>query len=117
MGLIEYPKEVGENLRFRGEILKASEDEKVRAAVVEVARRDILFFFNVFLWTFDPRMDGMKEIPFVTWGYQDEFILGLSGDLDRGENVFIDKSRDMGATWCILGVFLWRWLGRFEYSF
>ena len=58
--------------------------------------------------TFDPRLEGNKRIPFITYPFQDK-VLGILVDSIGKEDIIIEKSRDMGATWLCLAVFLWRW--------
>lgn len=107
-----YPKNRAENIGFRGRIFTSP--DLVKAWAKEEAYKDVLFFFNVFLWTYG--MDAEKggtikyDLPFITWAFQDEYIRQIVGEIERGENSFTDKSRDMGVSWMVLGVFLWFWL-------
>jgi hypothetical protein len=70
---------------------------------------------NTFVWTFDPRKPNPK-LPFITYEYQDEAFMALEESLPsgdggfRGNDVVIEKSRDMGASWICLTLFAWRWL-------
>lgn len=125
-----YPKTVDENLRYRNQLFEvtheASEDGKdyspnARAAAEEakeLARRNILFFFNTYLWAEDPFADkGLRHDipkirlrPIVTYPFQDDFILWLQGLIERGEHGICDKSRDMLATYMVLGVYLHGWI-------
>ena len=65
--------------------------------------RDILFAFNVFFWTFDPRTKE-KDLPFITYDFQDKAILEINDAIDKQEDLFADKSRDMGVSWIVLCV-------------
>lgn len=69
---------------------------------------DILFYLNTFVWTYDPREKPFHKLPFVTWEYQDDAIKELVRAMGV-EDVFIDKSRDMGASWLCLAVLEWYW--------
>ena len=69
----------------------------------------ILYFFKNWLWTYDPRKTP-KELPFVPYEYQDKYILAFNQDVINGEDNLTEKSRDMGATWMILGVFVYRFI-------
>jgi hypothetical protein len=110
VGALIYPKDKAENLRFRAEILTLADgDEKWARNLYKICSEDILFWFNVFVWTFDPRTVQKNE-PFITFPFQDEHILGLNEDIENQENNFTDKSRDEGATWMACGVILYRWL-------
>lgn len=107
----KYPKVERLNMEFRLKLIDRSLRDRYFAAIVrEIARRDLLFFVNVLGWTHDPRCVDNKEIPFITFDFQDEYLLKLNECISKGEDLFTDKSRDMGATWCILIVIFWRWL-------
>lgn len=126
-----YPTTVSENVKYRTNLLQETHavDEKgnrtekaieTARIVREIAKRDILFFFNTFLWAEDPFADKglrhgipkMRTRPIVTYPFQDEFILGIDSDIELGVSSANDKSRDMLATYMVLGVFFHRWLFR-----
>jgi len=70
--------------------------------------RDILFWVNSFIWTYDPKkFPDNPFIPFITYPYQDDAIVKLNHAVGR-HDVTVEKSRDMGASWICLMVFLWR---------
>ena len=79
----------------------------------DACSRDILYWINTFVWTFDPRKPNPK-IPFITYEYQDEAFLAMdealpgAGGEFKGHDVIIEKSRDMGASWICLTLFAWR---------
>lgn len=90
--------------------------EKACSYYWDICSKDILYWFNVFAWTYDPRKNGMEcHLPFITYDFQDEYILSLLEAIRKGEDILVEKSRDMGASWCILGVMTWCWL--FDDSF
>lgn len=84
-------------------------DDLAKAAALELCKRDILHFFNFWLWTYDPRQNP-SDLPFMPWDYQQLFILNTNHDIINGQSALTEKSRDMGVTWMVLGVFLYRWL-------
>ena len=101
--MISYPKERRENMEWRVNILcRCKEDPKYLASVKELYYRDPLFAFNAFFYTFDVRKKP-QCIPFMTWEFQDEFILDLVDAIKSNGDRVINKSRDMGATWVLLG--------------
>src|SRR5690606_5486300 len=51
-------------------------DPGFKADVIDLCRRDVVFFFNTFLWTFDPRTQR-KKYPFKLWPYQERYIRWL----------------------------------------
>ena len=89
---------------------KVEEATLCRASAFELCKRGILNFFKYFLWTYDPRNAEMKDMPFIPWDYQEKYITELNDDIKSGTSSLTEKSRDMGVTWMILGVFLYRWL-------
>ena len=106
-----FPKDVRRNLEWRAEILRRCKvDLLYRAKTKEMFHRDPLFAFNAFLYTYDPRKRPFHNQPFATWEYEDELILELTEAIKNGEDRLVEKSRDMGITWTVLGVFLWHWL-------
>ena len=77
--------------------------------MMEACRRDRLFWFNVFLMTYDPRKE-YRILPFITYDYQDDIILWDADCMRRGVDNAAEKSRDMGATWMFLGNDFYDWL-------
>lgn len=63
-------------------------------------------------WTFQPKREQSlyKHIPFITWPIQDVAIDRIIYGIRFGGDLLIDKSREMGATWIILGAFVAEWL-------
>lgn len=107
----EFPKERRENVEWRREILsRCAEDLAYRSRVKELFHRDVLFAFNAFFYTYDPRKRPFPHLPFCTWDYQDDTILEVVDAVGTGNDVLLEKSRDMGATWMVLGAFYWLWL-------
>lgn len=104
------PKDVEDNLRMREEmLLAASEDPELAEELYAMCRDDFLFFVNAFVFTYDPRRPDATRIPFITWKIQDEFarrMLDWAGKCDA----FMDKSRDMGMSWCWLAFATWLFL-------
>lgn len=98
------------NLHERAEI-KISCDANIerQQAAYDLCKDNIVVFFKYWLWTFDPRLSP-SDLPFVLYPFQEDYIKDLSNDIISGTSALTDKSRDMGVTWMILGVFLHRWL-------
>jgi len=107
---MEEISELKNNLIERVKITQGClDDVNKQAAAVELCKRDVLFFFKYFLWTYDPRKSP-SEIPFIPYDFQEKHIEELNEDIAKGESSLTEKSRDMGVTWMILGVFVYRWL-------
>lgn len=113
----EYPRDPIANLKFRQSILqRACDDPAFRAYVISKCEQSSLFFINVFGFTHDPRRDPAK-LPFITYEYQDQLILELDKAVNEGYDFRIEKSRDMGVSWCVCLWMLWRWRFRPYQSF
>lgn len=114
-GLV-VPKRIDANLRWREQILtRAAKSQSFRRQIRSACEKSVLFWINGFAWTFrqkETRADGEEasvtghaaNVPFVTWLCQDSLIEELESSIRHGRDVLVDKSRDMGASWCILTV-------------
>lgn len=99
-----------ENLKQRCQTkLNCEQDQNAQAAVILLCKKDIQYFFKYWLWTFDPRKSP-SDLQFIPYDYQIKFIDNLNKDIANGQSSLTEKSRDMGVTWMVLGVFLYRWL-------
>ena len=108
---VRIPKDKRANLLWRRKILrKCRADAAFAEDMWVLASRDILFWMNAFVWTFDPRLrpDPTRQ-PFITYDFQDKAITEMMESLGV-EDSLIEKSRDMGATWIVEMVFLHQWL-------
>jgi hypothetical protein len=110
--LNKYPKELRANAKYRKCVLAAAKRDKLlREGLRRRCQKDILFWVNVFCWTFDPRKTDAGDsphIPFITWPFQDKVLLRLAAHIGK-DDVGIEKSRDMGASWLCLLAFLHQW--------
>lgn len=105
----DVPKSLRRNIEFRRDVLgAAAQDDQAKRELWELCRRDERFFFNVILFTYDPRLPDPAR-PFVTYPFQDE-VLGRMAETFGKEDMLIVKSRDMGASWLSLGFIFHRWL-------
>jgi len=122
---IEIPKNREQNLEFRERLIaRCDEDDSLRATVVgfcqQLTVESLLFWINTFAWTYvqiqhtGPRIKAVTgaqaDQPFITWVCQDDALTTLFRCIMAEGDAGIKKSRDMGATWMILGLFekLWQ---------
>lgn len=83
------------------------ENEMARCAA------DPLYWFDHWAWTFDPRLIAENKVPYIPfklWPKQREFIKFLHARVSAGEPWLLEKSRDQGATYLVVGYAVWRWL-------
>jgi hypothetical protein len=104
------PKACRANVIFRRELLRACRTDKgLRRATLELCSVEPLFWINTFCWTYDPRKKASERVvPFITWDYQDEALRKMFAALGTND-IGIEKSRDMGASWLCLLVFMHQW--------
>lgn len=108
--MIAVPKEAAANRKWRMNALwDGAKVPGAAKALREQCAKDIVFWVNTFCFTFDPRLEGQKVVPFTTYQFQDDALLRLSSAIRKGYDVGIKKSRDMGASWINLVVFTWFW--------
>jgi hypothetical protein len=106
----EYPTDFSENIIYREYIVDlATKNEDVRKMEIHKVNTCPLYAFNTYFWTYDPRAKPY-HLPFITYDFQDEFILTLADHLERGEDLLVDKSRDMGVSWIVVSGFFYFWL-------
>ena len=107
------PKAYEDNLLWRRFIWEMGVQDKTHAATIwEACKRDPLFYINSFVWTHDPRAisEGRQPtLPFITYEYQDVAIKEIVAAIDGQYDILIEKSRDLGATWCVLMAFDYKW--------
>lgn len=75
----------------------------------ERAKEDPVYFFETFLYTFNPKIEPF-HFRFEPFSFQKRMIRTMVDAIDNGEDVFIEKCREMGATYTTLGVLIWMWL-------
>jgi hypothetical protein len=75
------------------------------------AQEDPVYFFDTFLYTFDPKNEPY-HMRFVTFDFQKRLIRSIIQAIEEGDDLFIEKCREMGATYTVLGVLVWMWLWR-----
>jgi len=96
-------------LRRKELYLACDEDAEIRARTLDSCRRDIRFWINYFAWTKDPRKPHPR-IAFFLYPYEVDAIADIVMAIENGEDLLIEKTRDMGASWMVLYVFTWYWL-------
>jgi hypothetical protein len=90
-------------------LIACSKDIKLQRAVFNECRDDILFWFDWFAYTFNPRVKP-AHLPFNLYPFQKNVVLLLQKCIDEGEPLIIEKSRDMGLSWLVMLTFQWFWL-------
>lgn len=94
------------NLEHRFLLLeRAKNDIELQESIKEACRRDPLYFFNMFLRTYNPRLQHpYNHLPFLTYPFQDEFILEWVKAVEEWYDIRVEKSRDMWFSWLVLWI-------------
>ena len=103
------PKEMSKNLEWRENLIRFASSFERKRLLWQLCSRDIYFWCNSFVWTYNPRLTDCPERPFNTYPFQDRAIEMIDSHIGK-RDLAMDKSRDMGATWLVLTVFLHHWL-------
>ena len=110
------PKTLRENVAWRGRALAAGRSSPADAAALRrMCAADVVSWFDGFAFTYDPRLER-ATVPFVLYPFQENAVREMDAAIGS-HDLCIQKSRDMGASWLLLGTFLWRWLFRPDQTF
>ena len=121
---LTVPKTPKANLDYRAKLLEAAEeDTDLQDDLFTACSQSLLYFVNTFCFTlrvFESEGEGTRQaqhrhMPYITWPIQDKHLLRLEHCVDEGESLLTDKSRDMGATWDHIVLYVHRFLFR-EYE-
>ncbi len=103
------PKDIDENLDFRLWLVEEGcKDPEFAADIYAMCARDPLFFMSCFVYCYDPR-SSIKISPFIPYEFQEVAVSEYCKSLGK-EDIFTDKSRDMGASWLHLILIDWMFL-------
>lgn len=100
---------------IRAEKARRAANASVQEREAEKAKcaADICYWFDRYVWTYDPRLAGKPGgafVPFRLWPKQREFVLWMLERISRAEEGLGEKSRDTGVTYLCAGVALHQWL-------
>ena len=104
------PKDRMSNVVYRTRLIRAATgNREMQHALWKACSQDILFFFNAFGFTLNPKDTDEPTpcLPFITYHYQDEAILHILWCIQNGRDLAIPKSREMGVSWMVLMVYTW----------
>lgn len=93
----------------RLEYWRSLDTESKKQLAWEKCRRDVVFWINNFVSTYDPRQKS-ATIPFILFPRQIEYLRWRSRIREMQSNGVIEKSRDVGLTWLNVCSQLHSWL-------
>ncbi len=117
MSGLNYPTEVSENWKHRASLLShADKDPQFAAALKILCHDNVLFWINSFCYIYEVRQELQRAhgsesaiLPFITYPFQDKYILKLVEQIESEKDMLTEKTRDMGVSWMVLIVFVWFW--------
>lgn len=105
------------SLEERARLLyEAQNDVQIQQAHYELCNRSIVYWFNNFAYTFDPRVEP-AVMPFNLYAVQEWFAEMLMEKLELQQDFGLEKSRDVGASWEIALTFQYGWQFRPGWNF
>lgn len=96
-------------------LTKCLAEPSFRTAFIAECKEDPIYWMQHTAWAFDPRKGNEAEQPFIPWDFQERIVRELTELLFKclkdpsfvGENIVIDKARDMGGSFIVLYTFMW----------
>lgn len=85
-------------------------DPDLQALALAVCARDVIRWFNDWVWTYDPRIPEAPFLPMDLFAKQAEFLRWLERREQAKEDGLVPKSRDLGLTWLCVGFLVHHWL-------
>jgi len=121
--LIVWAEQCPENKNAIMQMCAAGYRDRNDQRRIEATTCGIIYWINAFGWTFlqnvieadgrqRPITAGGVDCPWILWPVQDEIVNEIVHSIEMGEDIAVDKSREMGLTWIISAVFLYYWLFR-----
>lgn len=99
-------------------IAEAESSEENKKLHLAACAGDPIFFCNTCLWVNEPRHDNKsapRDQPYILRDFQEDAARVILSHIKNGEDIAVDKTREMGVTWLVLWILLHGWL--FESSF
>ena len=93
-------------------LLSDAEMKRVQATLFEMeaqGKEDPCYWISTFCYTFNPKVTP-SHLRFRLFPFQNRLVRELVQAIRNGDDIFIDKTREMGVTYTILATFLWFWL-------
>jgi len=118
--VIDCPTDREANLDYRSRLISiADDDPQAQRILFDRCAESAVFWFNTFCWTYDAKGDKYKALgytsphmPFILFPFQEDTINKMVEKIEKGEDIAIEKSRDMGMSWLAALLFQYFWTFR-----
>lgn len=108
--MVNWPPDYPKELARRGELLNTlRSNPRLKAAALAHYATHPVDWINDWMITVDPRA-ALKIMPFIMFPRQIDLVNALQQCLADQESALVEKSRDMGASWTVIGFLTWCWL-------
>lgn len=84
-------------------------DTRRQQRELQRCQKDIVYWINTYCKTYDPRKRN-PHLAFKLYPFQESLVRRLEAQIRRGEDILVEKSRDMGVSWVVLMVLQWFWM-------
>jgi hypothetical protein len=94
------------------DLLTEAEAKRVQETLMEMAKKaseDPVYFIDTFVYIFNPKQEPFN-LRFKMFPFQKRLVRDIVHAIRTGEDIFIDKTREMGVTYTILATLMWMWL-------
>lgn len=94
------------------DLISPQEAKRVQETLMEMKKKaseDPIYFIDTFVYIFNPKQEPFN-IRFKLFPFQKRLIRDICYAIRNGEDLFIEKSREMGVSYSILATLLWFWL-------
>lgn len=88
------------------------ESKNIQETLLEMrkqAKIDPVYFIDTFCYIFNPKQKPFN-IRFKLFPFQKRLVRDLVFAIRNGEDLFVEKTREMGVSYTILATFMWFWL-------
>jgi len=114
---VDIVKDRSENYEYRAEVFsRARNDPPMQAALRDACKEEVKYWINTFLWVHEPRVEWQKiygcesaRVPFILFPFQEDLADEIKKCIDQGEDVLLEKARDMGLTWLVVAILTHFW--------
>jgi len=92
--------------------LTDQESKRIQDTLFEmkrIASEDPVYFIDTFCYIFNPKVNP-SNIRFKMFPFQKRLVRDIVEAIRNGEDLFIEKTREMGVSYTILAVLIWFWL-------
>lgn len=94
-------------------LIRCTTDPVFREDILEMCRKDIVFFAVTFVWLHETRDGEFAEVvgkfPFQPWCDQVDILAWLQ-EYGGKTDITIEKTRGIGLSWVIIVFLIWKWL-------